>query len=287
MTAFRHHLASNELVFAMEAHNGLSAKIAEESGFKVIWASGLTISASLGVRDCNELSSTQLLDILEFMADAVSIPILVDGDTGFGNFNNVRRFVKKLCERKIAAVCFEDKIFPKNNSFINRKQELTSIDDFCGKIKAGKDSQLDPNFSIIARTEALIAGLGLSEALLRANAYYEAGADAIFIHSKELDAQEIFAFAKAWDNRCPLIIAPTKYYATPTHLFREHGISMILWANHNLRASIQAMETVCRSLLLEESLIKIENTVAPLDEIFRLVNEDELKKAEALYSSTI
>ena len=97
----------------MEAHNGISAKIVEQAGFKGIWASGLSVSAALGVRDNNEASWTQILEVLEFMSDATNVPILVDGDTGHGNFNNMRRFVKKLCQRNIAGVCIEDKIFPK------------------------------------------------------------------------------------------------------------------------------------------------------------------------------
>ena len=104
------------LAFLMEAHNGLSAKVAEEAGFQGLWASGLTISASLGLRDSNEASWTQVLDVLEYMKDASNLPILMDGDTGYGNFNSVRRLVRKLCERGIAGVCIEDKLFPKTNS---------------------------------------------------------------------------------------------------------------------------------------------------------------------------
>src|SRR5690606_16235553 len=107
---FRAMLASPELEFLMEAHNGLSARIVEETGFKGIWASGLSISASLGVRDNNEASWTQVLEVVEFMSDATSVPILLDGDTGFGNFNNLRRLVKKLEQRGVAAVCIEDKL---------------------------------------------------------------------------------------------------------------------------------------------------------------------------------
>ncbi|WP_253298075.1 isocitrate lyase/phosphoenolpyruvate mutase family protein [Paenibacillus sp. MSJ-34] len=115
----KHLVQTQNLEFLMEAHNGLSAKIVEETGFKGIWASGLSISAAMGVRDNNEASWTQVLDVLEFMSDATSIPILLDGDTGYGNFNNARRLVKKLEQRQIAGVCIEDKVFPKTNSFIN------------------------------------------------------------------------------------------------------------------------------------------------------------------------
>ena len=109
----------------MEAHNGLSARIVEEAGFRGIWASGLSISAALGVRDNNEASWTQVLEVVEFMSDATDIPILLDGDTGYGNFNNMRRLVRKLEQRGVAAVCIEDKLFPKTNSFIGGGQAAT------------------------------------------------------------------------------------------------------------------------------------------------------------------
>src|ERR1700732_1037224 len=168
----RQMLHSAELEFLMEAHNGLSARIVRETGFKGIWASGLTISAQFGVRDNNEASWTQVVDTLEFMADASDLPILLDGDTGYGNFNNMRRLVRKLEQRGIAGVCIEDKQFPKTNSFLNgERQPLADIEEFVGKIAAGKDTQQDPSFSIVARVEALIAGWGMDEALRRAGAY--------------------------------------------------------------------------------------------------------------------
>src|SRR6202034_756203 len=205
----REMLQSAELEFLMEAHNGLSARIVKEAGYKGIWASGLSISAQFGVRDNNEASWTQVVDMLEFMADASDLPILLDGDTGYGNFNNMRRLVKKLEQRGIAGVCIEDKQFPKTNSFINGEaQPLADMDEFCGKITAGKDSQSDPNFSIVARVEALIAGWGMEEALKRAEAYRRAGADAILIHSKLSKADEIVTFAREWARRSPLVTVP-------------------------------------------------------------------------------
>jgi phosphoenolpyruvate phosphomutase len=195
----RNLLESAELEFIMEAHNGISAKIVEETGFKGIWGSGLALSAQYGVRDNNEASWTQIIDMLEFMSDATNIPILLDGDTGYGNFNNMRRLVKKLEQRQIGGVCIEDKLFPKTNSFIaSERQPLADIDEFCGKIKAGKESQQDPDFCIIARVEAFIAGWDLAEALKRAIAYQEAGADGILIHSKLSRPDEILAFAREW-----------------------------------------------------------------------------------------
>lgn len=281
---FRTLLLSEQLEFICEAHNGLSAKIVQEAGFKGIWASGLSISAQFGVRDNNEASWTQVLETLEFMSDAATIPILLDGDTGYGNFNNMQRLVRKLEQRKIAAVCIEDKLFPKTNSFIKGDaQPMADMHEFCGKIKAGKDAQSDPNFSIIARVEAFICGWGLAEALRRAEAYRQAGADGILIHSALAVPDEILAFKQEWGNRSPVVIVPTKYYATPTDVFRQHGFSIVIWANHLLRSSVAAMQKTARTLKEQEHLLSIEDKVAPVSEIFRLQNAAELQEAEERY----
>ncbi|MFQ5661260.1 MAG: phosphoenolpyruvate mutase [Gammaproteobacteria bacterium] len=277
-------LESPELEFILEAHNGISARIAEQAGFKGIWASGLALSAQFGVRDSNEASWTQVVDMLEFMSDVTQIPILLDGDTGYGNFNNMRRLVRKLEQRNIAGVCIEDKQFPKTNSFIDgERQPLADIDEFCGKIKAGKDSQSDPDFCVIARVEALIAGWDLSEAIRRAECYRAAGADAILIHSKLSRPDEIVAFANEWDQRAPLVIVPTKYYSTPTEVFRKAGISLVIWANHSIRASVSAMEQVSKQIFEQQSLVNIEDQIAPVNEIFRLQGADELTRAQERY----
>jgi len=283
-TQFKQLLNSDKLEFLMEAHNGLSAKIVEEAGFKGIWGSGLTISASTGVRDSNELSWTQVLDIVEYMSDATTIPIMLDADTGYGNFNNMRRLVCKLEQRGIAAACIEDKIFPKCNSFINSEdQSLADVEEFVGKIKAAKDTQQDPDFCVVARTEAFVVGRGLDEALARADAYYQAGADAVLIHSKIATADQILAFMSAWHKKCPVVIVPTKYYLTPTKVFEDAGVSMIIWANHLLRTSITAMQQITTRIYQDKNLIAVEKEIATLKEIFRLQNDEELRTAEERY----
>jgi phosphoenolpyruvate phosphomutase len=282
----RQMLLSEQLEFLMEAHNGLSARIVREAGFRGIWASGLSISAQFGVRDNNEVSWTQVVDMLEFMADASDLPILLDGDTGYGNFNNMRRLVRKLEQRGIAGVCIEDKQFPKTNSFLNsERQPLADMAEFAGKIAAGKDTQSDPNFSIVARVEALIAGWGMDEALRRAEAYRRAGADAILIHSKLSKADEIVTFAREWAGRLPLVIVPTRYYSTPTDVFRQAGISMVIWANHLVRAATAAMQSVATEIHSDETLVNVEDRVVSVNEIFRLQDADEYTAAERLYLS--
>ena len=283
-TQLKNMIHSNELEFIMEAHNGMSAKIVEETGFKGIWGSGLAISAALGVRDNNEASWTQVLDVLEFMSDATTIPILLDGDTGYGNFNNMRRLVKKLEQRDIGGVCIEDKLFPKTNSFIGgESQPLADIDEFSSKIKAAKDTQSDDDFMVVARLEAFIAGWGLDEALRRAEAYRLAGADAVLCHSKKSNSSDIDAFLKEWDNRLPVVIVPTKYYSVPTDHFRDAGVSMAIWANHNMRTTIKNIQDTSRRIFEDQSLINVESTVVSVSEIFRLQGADELKEAEKKY----
>jgi phosphoenolpyruvate phosphomutase len=229
------------------------------------------------------------------MADHTNVPILLDGDTGYGNFNNARRLVKKLEQRGVAGVCIEDKLFPKTNSFIGEAQPLAGIlliissllltymKEFCGKIQAMKDHQKDPEFCVVARVEALIAGWPLEEALKRAEAYRLAGADAILMHSKKSDCSQIDAFMKEWGDRLPVVIAPTKYFTTPTQHFKEIGVSTVIWANHNLRASIAAMQKTSQQIFNEKSLLGVENHIVPVKEVFRLQNTGELEEAEDKY----
>lgn len=273
--------------FLMEAHNGLSARIVEEAGFKGIWASGLSISAQLGLRDNNEASWTQCCDVFEYMSNASSLPILVDADTGYGNFNNARMLVRKLEQIGIAGACIEDKLFPKTNSLLDERsaQPLADVDEFALKIRAMKDTQTDSNFCVVARVEAFIAGWPLEEALRRATAYSEAGADAVLIHSKKSDPSDIEAFMKHWDNEkmAPVVIVPTNYPNMPVARINELGISTVIWANHNVRASIAAMQKVSKQIFEEQSLVNASKGIASVKEIFRLQNQDEYLSAEDKY----
>ena len=284
--ALRRMLLSDRLEFLMEAHNGLSARIVREAGFNGIWASGLSISAQFGVRDNNEASWTQVVDMLEFMADASNLPILLDGDTGYGNFNNVRRLVRKLEQRGIAGVCIEDKQFPKTNSFLNGdRQPLADIDEFCGKIAAGKNTQLDPDFSIVARVEALIAGWGMEEALRRAEAYRRAGADAILIHSKLSKPDEILTFAREWAR-------PRAARDRPDALL-QHADRCVPQGGHQRRHLGEPRAALRRrghaehgrEIFESETLVNVEDRIASVEEIFRLQDADEYSAAERLYLS--
>lgn len=276
-------LQTHDLDYLMEAHNGMSAKIVEETGFKGIWGSGLSISAQCGVRDSNELSYTQVLDICEYMSDATTIPILLDGDTGFGNFNNARRLVSKLEKINIAGVCIEDKLFPKTNSFIGSKQKLEDPEVFARKIQAMKDTQVDKDFQVVARVEAFISGYDADEAVRRAEIYKEAGADAILMHSKKSTSEDIDQFMKLWENKHPVVIVPTTYHETPTQHFKDIGVNTIIWANHNIRSSITAIQNTTKKIFDANNISCVNNDIIPVKEIFRLTNDAELRLAEKKY----
>jgi phosphoenolpyruvate phosphomutase len=277
-------MTSKAVTILMEAHNGLSAKLATEAGFPALWASGLSISAALGVRDNNEASWTQVLEVLEFMADATPLPILLDGDTGYGNFNNARRLVRKLEQRGVAGVCLEDKLFPKTNSFIDgEKQALAQIDEFCGKLRAAKDTQQDTGFVLVARTEAFIAGWGLQEALLRASAYADSGADVILVHSKRKDSADIMSFMDHWERDTPVVIVPTKYPSEPLQSFVDKGITNFIFANHALRTVVSALQRNLKRLYETRDLMSVEKEIAPVAEVFRLQDVQELKSSEQRY----
>lgn len=240
----------------------------------------------MGYRDSNEASYTQVLQVCEFMTDNTQIPVLLDADTGYGNFNNARMLVRKLEQRGIAGACIEDKLFPKTNSLLDvtNTKPLASIDEFAAKIRAMKDTQQNPDFCVVARIESFIAGWPLEEALKRADAYATAGADALLIHSKLSNHSEIEAFCLAWDHsRCPVVIVPTKYYTTHCDVFRKWKVSLVIWANHNLRSSITAMQETSRTIFDQQSLSAIEPKVASVKEVFRLQNQPELEQAEKKY----
>jgi phosphoenolpyruvate phosphomutase len=196
----------------------------------------------------------------------------------------MRRLVRKLEQRDVSAVCIEDKLFPKTNSFIGgHKQQLADMDEFCGKIKAGKDAQQDDDFVIVARVEALIAGWGLGEAMRRAEAYSAAGADAILMHSSATNADEILEFKREWGDRSPVVIVPTKYYRTPTDVFRDHGFSVAIWANHIMRSAVAAMQEAAAMIARDQNLLGVEERIVPVKELFRLQGASELEIAERLY----
>jgi phosphoenolpyruvate phosphomutase len=161
------------------------------------------------------------------------------------------------------------------------------VENFCAKIKAGKDAQLAPDFVLVARTEAFITGHGLEEALKRAEAYREAGADAIIVHSRQTHPGEVMAFLSEWGNRLPVILIPTMYYSTPVREFERAGASMVIWANHLLRAGLQAMQETATQIQKDEGVLSVEDQIAPISEVFRIQGDEELQEAELKYGKPV
>lgn len=278
----RELLDDNELRCLVEAHDALSARIVSEAGGSGIWASSLTMSASHGVPDDNSLSATEALASLERMAEVTTLPILFDADQGYGEKNHTVRLAHALERRGVAGMCIEDKRFPKLNSFVHSEgQALEDIDRFCDKLRAVKDAQRDASFVLVARTEALVTGLPMAQALERAERYVDAGADAILLHSKAKTFAEAQAFMQRFSRRKPVILVPTTYYATPLAAFAAANVSLIIWANQLQRAAIAGMQKVARSLVSTGSGRDVEDQIVSVAELLRLGGTDLHEGREA------
>ncbi|MDX0980082.1 isocitrate lyase/phosphoenolpyruvate mutase family protein (plasmid) [Sinorhizobium meliloti] len=281
----RERMAERGLVHIMATHSPLSAVLAEEAGFDGLWASGFELSALYGVPDMSLISMTQHLDMLRAIAGRSSLPIVADIDTGYGNAINVIHAISEYERAGASAVVIEDKTFPKVTSLVDGgRQELLRIEEFQGKIEAAINTRKDPDFLVIARTEALIAGLGEEEALKRARAYETAGADMILIHSKKKDPSEIESFARAWDGNVPLTIVPNAYPELDASRIEALGnIRMVIYGNYGVRAATAAMQSAFRRIIADGGVQNVHKDIAPVEEIFRLQRTDETKVNERAF----
>jgi len=279
---FRAVLANSGLVEAMAAHSPLSAMLAAEAGFDAIWASGFELSAMYGLPDVSLVSMTQHLDMTRAMAERAGIPVVADIDTGFGNAINVRYAVEQYERAGVAAIVMEDKSFPKVTSLIaGGRQEMVRIEEFQGKIEAARSARKDSDFVIVARTEALIAGLGQQEAIKRAHAYQAAGADMILVHSRQKTPDEIEAFVAAWDGSTPLAVVPTAYpQMTVARVRALRKIGLLIWGNHAIRSSVGAMRKVFAQIRREGGIAGVEPAIATVEEVFDLQGMAKVKDDE-------
>jgi len=277
----RKKIENQSLVRVVGAFDALSAKLVEVHDFDAVWAGSFAISATHALPDASILTMTEFLNATSSMSDSCNLPVIADCDTGFGGPSNVRHMVKKFEKAGVAAVCIEDKTFPKQNSFLkNGNQNLLSEKDFVAKIIAAKDAKNDPSFMVIARIEALIAELGMKEALNRAKAYEMAGADAILIHSNKKTPDEIFQFCDSWDGNVPLVVIPTSYGNVTTKEFIDHKIKMVIYANQTLRVSHIYISKLLEQLKNSDSLDKISYEMSSMEDIFKMQQMYGLKKEE-------
>lgn len=284
-TQLRKLLSSKKSITIVGAHDAISAKLIEEAGFDGVWVSSFgTSAAQKCMPDANVLTMTESLLAASDVNQAVNIPVIADCDNGYGNAVNVIRVVKEFEKAGIAGISIEDNPFPKRCSlYPGDDRDLVSIEEMSGRIRAAKNAQTDPDFFIIARTEAFIAGLGIEEALKRANAYADAGADAILIHSKAKSAEEVKKFTTLWNRPVPLVAVPTKYGSVTSDELESFGYKIIIFANQPLRASIKAMQETLSVLKSKRFPDAANDKIVPLDEVFRLVGQKQMDEIQKEY----
>jgi phosphoenolpyruvate phosphomutase len=263
---------------AVGVHDGLSAILAQNHGFDALWAGGLGICTATGVPDAGVLSMTELLDAVVRMRRVSALPIIADVDSGFGDVNVVQRMVRLFEAAGVAAVCIEDKQYPKRNSF-RGGNALEDPAVFARKIAAAKAAQAGDEFMVVARLESLIAGAGLDDALQRAAAYLDAGADALLVHSRARTPHEVGEFAerlRALGVSVPLFMIPTTYHRTTARELGELGASAVIYANHPIRAALRAMSDVLDQINRDDTTTSVETEIATVNDLFQVVGTDDL-----------
>lgn len=274
-----------DIVKTIEVHSGLTGLIAEKtvvedkSGldqFDAMWISSLCDSTVKGKPDIELVDMTSRLRTIDDVMDVTTKPIILDGDTG-GLVEHFVYNVRTLERMGVSAIIIEDKVGLKKNSLFGTEVEQTqdTIKNFCEKIKAGKNAQRTKEFMIIARIESLILEKGLEDALTRARAYVEAGADGILIHSRKKTAEEIFAFCDAFrteDKETPIVVVPTTYSDTYESELKAHGINIVIYANQLTRSAFPAMEHTAKIILTNHRAKEVEEQLVPFKEIITLID---------------
>ncbi len=274
-------IQEKQFVKVCGAFDVMSAKLAEMNDFDAVWASGFGISSARALPDAGILTMTELLDAVTFMAEACNIPVIADCDTGYGGPNNVAHLVRKFENAGIAGICIEDKTFPKENSlFKDGKQEMIAKKDFVAKLVAAKNAKRNREFVIIGRTEALIADLGVEEALERATAYEKAGADIIFVHSRKKDPNEIFEFYKKWKGKIPIMAVPTAFPTVTLDELKSRGVQMVVFAHQTTLAAFAAISDVVKQMSKIKSLDDLETKLASMDDLFKLQGMHKIREHE-------
>ena len=277
----RNGLESQSILKVGGAFDAMSAKLVENSGFDAVWAGSFAISATHALPDASILTMTEFFDVASSMASTCEIPIIADCDTGYGGPSNVSHMVRKYENAGISSICIEDKIFPKENSLLeNGRNDLLSEKEFVAKILAAKEARSNKNFIIMARVEALISGAGMDEALKRATAYENAGADAILIHSKQKTPDEIFEFTDSWKGSAPLVVVPTTYDSVKISELESHKIKMVIYANQTLRVAHMAMTRLLKELIKADHISDVKDKISSMQDIFNLQEMYDIKNQE-------
>lgn len=280
----RRLLQAKPIVRAIEAHNGLSALIAEKVRaerddkvieFDAMWLSSLTDSTAKGRPDIELVDTTSRLQTINDILEVTTKPIIFDGDTG-GIPEHFVYLVRSLERLGVSAVIVEDKVGLKKNSLFGNdvEQSQETPDEFARKIRLGKQAQITDEFMVIARIESLILGHGQQDALQRARTYVAAGADAIMIHSRSRDVGEIQEFATRYGeltDRVPLVAVPSTYNSVTDDELAEMGFDIVIYANQLLRAAYPAMEQTAKSILSHGRSMEAEANLMPIADILTLI----------------
>jgi phosphoenolpyruvate phosphomutase len=279
--AMRAGLAADRPYVAVGAHDAMSAQLIEAYGFDAVWVSGFGVATMAhALPDLNLTTMTETLAAAVRIDGATDLPVLVDCDNGFGGLTNVVRTVIEFERSGLAGICVEDNLFPKRNSLYTgeSKRELVPVGEQARRIRAGKNAQETDSFVLVARVEALIAGHGVDAACERADAYVEAGADAILIHSKDRSLREIEGFLGTWRGRgeTPLVAVPTLFPDYSDQELYDKGFQMVILANHPMRAAVHAMEATLDTLRSERRAVAVDPHIAAVDHIFELVRTKEM-----------
>jgi phosphoenolpyruvate phosphomutase / 2-hydroxyethylphosphonate cytidylyltransferase len=286
LRTFRRLLQSKPIVRLLEIHNPLTGLIVENARveadgtksareFDGMWASSLTESTAKGKPDIEAVDSTSRLTTINDVLEVTTKPIVYDGDTG-GKVEHFTFMVKSLERLGVSAVIIEDKIGLKKNSLLGNDviQEQDSIRGFCLKIKAGKSAQVTDDFMIIARIESLILDQGMDDALHRARAYTDAGADAIMIHSRQKTPDEILDFCskyRQYSHTVPLVVVPTSFSSITEDELAAAGVNVVIYANHLLRSAYPAMMQTAQAILKNGRSSEVEKSLLPISDILKLI----------------
>lgn len=278
-------LASPDVALIAGAHDALSSRLVERAGFDAVWSSSYGVSLSAHcIADADLVTMTECVEATRRMAQTVRIPVLADCNAGFGDAINVMRAVREMEAAGAAGICIEDNPFPKRCSLYGGwARRLLPQEEMAGKVRAARASRRRADFVVVARIESLIAGESVDAALARADAYADAGADALLVHGRQFGP--LASFTERWRGESPLIAVPTLYPHVPVAQLASAGFRAVIFPNQAVRAAVRAMCDALAEMRTSGRCGAVEDAIASLAEIEELVDLPELRAAESRYSA--
>jgi phosphoenolpyruvate phosphomutase len=273
-------LRGTRALVAVGAHDALTAKLIGQHDFDAVWVSGLGVSTMAhAMPDLNYITMTEALAAAVRIDGATELPVIADCDNGYGGLGNVVRTLIEYERAGISAISIEDNLFPKRNSLLgaDTKRELIPAAEQARRLAAAKRAQQTEDFVLIARVESLIAGHGVEDACERADAYVDAGADAILIHSRDKTLQEIEGFLASWKGlgKTPLVAVPTLYPSYSSEQLYDRGFNLVILANQPMRAAVGAIEATLAKLAVAGRAADVEDDIVSVNHLFDLVGTKE------------